>query len=213
MNEPTTDEKIQQLVRAVLEAVDSRLDGVRHELAVFAGDVERRHHQVLDVIAGMEQRVAHLERVQGDAVVTAATAGTLADRLEHLQTRLDRLETDAHAAMTAAATAADQAHHAQAAHAADLAEISKPLYAGTHITTQLPIVTDPAIQQITSLPIPPAVPPTMTPPTMTPTTVTPTVMATDDITDDIDLEQLTKLLNERLGHLELPTRPDVPPTP
>ena len=211
MNEPTTDEKIQQLVRAVLDAVDSRLDGVRHELAEFAGDVERRHHQVLDVIAAMESRVDRLERAELDHVASAANANSIDDRLEHLQTRLDRLETDAHAAMTAAA------------HATDLAEISKPLYSGGHVTSQLPIVTDPAIQQITSLPIPPAVPPTMTSPThsssaasrATPSAPEVVPPRNDDITDEIDLEQLTNLLNERLGHLELPTRPethpDVPP--
>ncbi len=203
MNEPTTDEKIQQLVRAVLDAVDSRLDGVRHELAVFAGDVERRHHQVLDVIAAMESRVDRLERAEHDHTAATASASDLDGRLEHLQTRLDRLETDAHAAMTAAA------------HATDLAEISKPLYSGTHVTTQLPIVTDPAIHEITSLTIPPAVPTTMTP--SPPLPATPTVAPTatapenDDITDEIDLEQLTNLLNERLGHLELPTRPEVRP--
>lgn len=219
MNEPTTDEKIQHLVRAVLDAVDTRLDGVRHELAVFAGDVERRHHQVLDIIAAMEARVDRLERADHDqaAATTAARAAahSVDDRLEHLQTRLDRLETDAHAAMTAAA------------HAADLAEISKPLYSGGHVTSQLPIVTDPAIHEITSLPLPPAIPPTMTSPThpapaVAPVAASPAAVAptdppstSDDITDEIDLEQLTNLLNERLGHLELPTRPetrpDVPP--
>jgi hypothetical protein len=210
MNEPTTDDKIQLLVRAVLEAVDSRLDGVRHELAVFAGDIERRHHQVLDVIGTMEQRVDRLELAQHDLGAGVAAVGSANDRIERLQTRLDRLETDAHAAMTAAATAADQAHLAQATHASDLAEISKPLYSGTHVTSQLPIVTDPAIREITSLPIPPALPPTMTPspePPPNPPRATPV----DDVTDEIDLEQLTNLLNERLGHLDLPKRPEARP--
>ncbi len=198
MNEPTTDEKIQQLVRAVLEAVDSRLDGVRHELAVFAGDVERRHHDVLDVIAAIEQRVQLLEHAQHQTV--AATAAAVADRLAQVQTRLDRLETDAHAAVSAAA---------------DLSQISKPLYAGGHITTQLPVVTDPAIHEITSLAIPPAVQPTMTvaapaPQAPVPAPAPPAPAAAAEAEDEIDLEQLTNLLNERLGHLNLPTRPDAP---
>ncbi len=208
MNEPTTDEKIQQLVRAVLDAVDSRLDGVRHELAVFSGDVERRHHEVLDALAALEQRVVGLERTDGER---SSAGSTVRNRLEHLQTQLDSLEHEAHS-MPAGR------HHEPPA--ADLSAISKPLYSTPHITTQLPIVTDPAIQEITSLAIPPAVPPTMTSPTSTsPTTTSPTSPAapvaarsaepeaeSHEITEEIDVERLTNLLNERLGHLTLPPR-------
>ena len=193
MNEPTTDEKIQQLVRAVLDAVDSRLDGVRHELAVFSGDVERRHHEVLDVLAAVERRVAALERSDGER---ADATSTVRDRLEHLQTQLDGLE---HQANAAPVTPRHEPHPA------DLSAISKPLYSAPHITTQLPAITDPAIQEITSLAIPRAVPPTMS----SPTSAAPTPPEPPrDITEEIDLEQLTNLLNERLGHLTLPPRTD-----
>lgn len=168
MNEPTTDEKIQQLVRAVLDAVDSRLDTIRHELAVFSGDVERRHHEMLDALASLERRV---------------------DQLEH----------DTHGPPPT---------HTEAP-PADLSAISKPLYTAPHITTQLPAITDPAIQQITSLAIPPAVPPTMSSPTRaTPAPHVEPPTPHHDITEEIDLEQLTNLLNERLGHLTLPPQTD-----
>ncbi len=206
MNEPMSDEKIQQLVRAVLDAVDSRLDGVRHELAVFSGDVEQLHHEVLDALAVIERRVAALE--QSDTT-RSSTNSAVRDRIEHLQTQLDSLEHETHASL--APPRIDP-------HTADLSAISRPLYTATHITTQLPAVTDPAIHEITSLPIPPAVPPTMRSPTSAAPAVTPAATtskpeptsgdAPRDITEEIDIEQLTDLLNERLGHLTLPPRTD-----
>jgi hypothetical protein len=194
MNDPRNDETIQQLVRAVLDAVDSRLGGIRHELAVFSGDVERHHHEVLDALAAMERRVNALEREAGDRT---STTSAVRDRLEQLQTQLALLEHEAH-------TTPPQRGEVPAL---DLSAISMPLYATSHITTQLPAITDPAIHEITSLPIPPAVPPTMSSPTGTPppARVEP---APRDITEEIDLEQLTNLLNERLGHLNLPPRAD-----
>ena len=60
VTEPTTDEKIELLVRSVLEAVDARLDAVRHEIAGFAADVEQRHHHVLESVAALDARVSAL---------------------------------------------------------------------------------------------------------------------------------------------------------
>lgn len=211
MNEPTTDEKIQQLVRAVLEAVDSRLAGVRHELADFAADVEHKHHQMLSSIAALERRVEHLEQL--DVERAGATAGTR-ERLLELQARVAQLEQ----------TPPTQA---EPPHTADLSELARPLYSPGHATRELPIVTDPAIQRITAPPIPPTVAPVMSPTPRPPETAAPTPAPTpraapaepitavaavaridDDITEDIDIERLKRILDERLSHLTLPQQPE-----
>jgi hypothetical protein len=239
MNEPTTDEKIQQLVRAVLEAVDSRLAAVRHELAEFADDVERKHHQILSSISTLERRVEHLEQL--DVERAGATAG-VRERMQELQARITELEHEAErtaaAAPSATTTTTHTAVHTDPAHTSSLSEISRPLYSPGHTTSQLPIVTDPAIQRITAPPIPPTVAPTMSPtgthtgsvpiipPSMPSTGLTPIVpgptpaarpepaappvaTADDDITEDIDIERLTRILDERLSHLTLPHQPEV----
>ncbi|MFZ4718857.1 MAG: hypothetical protein ACOYMR_05505 [Ilumatobacteraceae bacterium] len=207
MNEPTTDEKIQHLVRAVLEAVDSRLASVRHELADFAADVEHQHHQILSSIAALERRVEHLEQL--DVERAGATAGAR-ERLLELQSRLTHLEQDvAHPADAPGVAAAP----ADPAHTSDLSELSRPLYAPGHATRELPIVTDPAIRRITAPPIPPTVAPVMAPTPRidepTPAALAPTPTdATADITDDIDIERLKRILDERLSHLTLPHPPE-----
>lgn len=217
------EEKIQQLVKAVLDAVDARLDTIRHDLAQFSADVERRHHETIIAVAALERRVDHLEQLGADQ---AATAGPVKDRLMNLQERVDALES------AAARTPKEPATEPPAA---DYSTLSRPLYQGP-ITSQLPEVTDPAIHELVAPPIPPAVPPTMgpsahgtghplpTPPmfrTVEPTTretaltataqpaapapAQPTTAAapTDD-TGEIDVEQLTRILDEKLSHLHLP---------
>ena len=83
-----------------------------------------------------------------------------------------------------------------------------------------------SIHRITSLPIPAAVTPTMySPPGMTADAAMQPVVSSavdhadrtlaendvehsDEHEDEIDLDQLTALLTERLGHLSLPPRPE-----
>jgi hypothetical protein len=60
MNEPSMDDKIHQMVTAVLEAVDARLDAIRHELVQFASDADQRHHDVLGTVAELRRRVDEL---------------------------------------------------------------------------------------------------------------------------------------------------------
>lgn len=101
MHDPTTDEKIQQLVQAVLQAVDTRLDGIRHEMAQFGDDVERRHHEVLTTIAALEQRIDAMAAAP-TATTTGAPAAGMGDRMEQATKLLiERIETAQRASMAA----------------------------------------------------------------------------------------------------------------
>jgi hypothetical protein len=211
MSDATTDEKIEQLVRSVLEAVDARLDAVRHEVAGFAADVEQRHHEVLATVASLDERIDALRRQADD--VTA-----LQRELDRLGARVAALD---HAAPAAAhstliaprrasmpepflqtpidspAEVTGEIHIGQA----ELDEISKPLVT-PHITTQVPMISDPNghhHEPVEHMPL------TIPPP------VAPTFEATADTDageDHIDLDQLASLLNERLGHFSLPGTSD-----
>lgn len=221
MDVPVNEEKIQQLVKAVLDAVDARLDTIRHDLAQFSADVERRHHETIIAVAALERRVDHLEQAGADH---AGATGSVRERLTHLVERVDALEA---ATRTTREPSTDQP-------SADYSTLSRPLYQGP-ITSQLPVVTDPAIHELVAPPIPPAVPPTMgpsahgtghplpTPPmfrTVEPTThetavVPPAPVAPPAITEpaaddtgEIDVERLTRILDEKLSHLHLPLRDD-----
>lgn len=53
-----TEDKIELLVRSVLEAVDARLDAVRGEIHALAADLNSRHLLVTTALADLERRVA-----------------------------------------------------------------------------------------------------------------------------------------------------------
>jgi hypothetical protein len=210
MSEATTDDKIEQLVRSVLEAVDVRLDAVRHEVAGFAADVEQRHHEVLATVASLDERLDALRR-QADDVAA------LQQELDRLGARVAAMDHASSGAVPSTLIAPRRAsmpepflqapidspeitgeiHIGQA----EFDEISKPLVT-PHITTQVPMVPDPNShhhEPVAHMPL------TVPPP------VTPTFVATADAgahEDQIDLDQLASLLNERLGHFSLPGTPD-----
>jgi hypothetical protein len=210
MTEPTTEEKIQLLVRSVLEAVDARLDAVRHELAHFSSEVERRHHEVLESVAALEARVATMD---GHDQLAAEV-----NRLHEAVESLRRAGSAPAVVETLTVAAAMPAPTPESLHAPepavttgshriskeDLDEISRPLV--THITTQVPVVPDPHDHHEPLPHRPVTVPPSVAPRfgTMTNGDTPPTPSGDDPI----DLDQLTSLLNERLGHLSLPVRPD-----
>ena len=74
MSTPSSDDKILQLVRAILDAVDARLATVRREFADSVEQMEQRHRQVLDALAAFDRR---LNSFQSGAVTSAtATAPT-----------------------------------------------------------------------------------------------------------------------------------------
>ncbi len=171
MAEPTTDEKIEQLVRSVLEAVDSRLESVRHEMSSFVADLDERHRQTMSTIESLERRITELTAMPRPAAHPAPPF---------------QVPTSEHSIV--ALHPAD-GHHQPA----DLSIISRPLMEHGHITTQVPTVPAPmAIAEPFSAPPPP-------PPTVgeMPADIT-------EVPEEIDIERLTSLLSERLGHLSLP---------
>jgi hypothetical protein len=88
MNEPSMDDKIQQMVTAVLEAVDARLDGIRQELVRFAADADHRNNDVLSTVAGLQRRVDELaDRPEQAAALSpppADTRNSIADLNERM---------------------------------------------------------------------------------------------------------------------------------
>jgi hypothetical protein len=213
MSEATTDDKIEQLVRSVLEAVDVRLDAVRHEVAGFAADVEQRHHEVLATVASLDERLDALRRQADDVAALQQELDRLGARvaaMDHASSgavqspliaprRASMPEPFLQAPIDSPAEITGEIHIGQA----EFDEISKPLVT-PHITTQVPMVPDPNShhhEPVAHMPL------TVPPP------VTATFVAHDDADadareDHIDLDQLASLLNERLGHFSLPGTPD-----
>ncbi len=196
MSEPSTDEKIQQLVRSVLQAVDARLDAVRHELAAFAAEEEQRHHQVLGTIASLERRVSDLERADS---TRRTSSNNIQERLDEMNLRIDAI------ARAGATPPVDiTGAHERVAPPADLDRISRPLFQGPHVTTQVPVV--PALDlhdEPYESPPEPAHDTTPMPPPPSP----PAPPVEED-ESEIDMDRLTALLSEKLGHFSLQPRPE-----
>jgi flagellar biosynthesis/type III secretory pathway chaperone len=84
------DDKIEQLVRSVLAAVDARLTEVRHELQAVAVSVEQRHREALQHMQDLEHR---LERRAADNGASTTDGDPLAARMEQAtQVLLERIE-------------------------------------------------------------------------------------------------------------------------
>lgn len=194
MSEPSTDEKIQQLVRSVLQAVDSRLDAVRHELAVHAAEEEQRHHQLLGSIAALERRLNDLERT--DATRRGSSSNVL-ERLDELNLRVDML-----ALHSAAPATPVTGTHEVVPPPPDLDRISRPLFQAPHVTTQIPIV-PPISVEVEPTPEPEPVSAAEPEPVHAAVTE-----AAQDDEPEIDVDRLTALLSEKLGHFSLQPRGD-----
>jgi len=198
----TTDQKIEQLVRSVLTAVDTRLGDVRDEMQALAADVERRHHAVLLHLQELEGRIEH-------GVSDAAQSGSdpLAARMEQAtQVLLERIE-----AMHQRSTIATNERFASLSATIEqmrgaapaIATASAPLMLGLdEMNAPLRV---PTATTTGSIPI-------LTPSTdlvVAPVAGEPTLKA-DQATvagsEPIDLSKLADLLSERLGHLTLPPR-------
>ena len=78
MSTPSPDDKILQLVKAILDAVDTRLAAVRQEFAGAVQQMEQRHRQVLDALAAFDRRINALQSPTSTAAPrsTASTAST-----------------------------------------------------------------------------------------------------------------------------------------
>jgi hypothetical protein len=107
MNEPSMD-KVQQLVTAVLEAVDARLDGIRHELVQFASDADQQHHDLLGMIASLDRRVDELAARPAPVAESAPPTHSVADLNERMAQATKILVERMEAAHRDAAVATDR---------------------------------------------------------------------------------------------------------
>jgi hypothetical protein len=266
VSEPTIDDKIERLVRSVLEAVDARLLEVRQEVHDLAAHVAARDAEVERHLHDLELR---LER-SGDSRGAVTGADPLAARMEQAtQVLLERIEA-MHQRTTIATNerfanvhaAIEELRNGVAAPATTapllqgLDDMTAPLRVGP-ITTQQPVVTaaapvvaPPVVATppaplpvapapiVTTAPAAASVPLTAVAPTLAPHNPMPTLEhvpvlpvqpmrpaapaataapvvapsapaapSSPPADDGIDLGRLADLLSERLGHLNLPTRP------
>jgi hypothetical protein len=150
------DDKIQQLVRSVLEAVDTRLSGVRAEMLAAANDVQHRHQQLLDTVVALQQRVDTLNQqrsTQERTIVelrneiaslrqvptpTMAVAPPVAAPFVHSPTSAEPSTAQPFTAQpfTAQPFTGESPHEAPL----DLSSFTRPLMPDVHVTAQLPIV-------------------------------------------------------------------------
>lgn len=241
MSEPTIDDKIERLVRSVLEAVDARLADLRHEVQELAEHVAQRDAEVARLLSDLDQR---LERAAMEPRGAVTGADPLAARMEQAtQVLLERIEA-MHQRTTIATNerfanvhaAIDELRSGSAAPVAEapllpsLDGMNAPLRVGP-VTTQQPTITaapltataPPAITPLTPVPtlehvpvLPPephlqlasVEPAVAAAPAPTPAPVAGSAAPSADAPEEgIDLGRLADLLSERLGHLNLPTRP------
>lgn len=201
VSEPTIEDKIELLVRSVLEAVDVRLGEIRDEVHTLAGDVRRQHDD-------LAQRVGALERRAGNTRTDAAqdTAQQL-ERIEAMHQRhaveIDERFADVHAAVDrlngATAKALTPTDNAPIPLLIDLDSMTAPLRVPS-ITGQHPVM----MQE------PPSTPPIelFASPTDLDRSIDFDSPSTDDMDrEPIDMTQLADLLSERLGQLSLPPAP------
>jgi hypothetical protein len=99
VDEATTDQKIEQLVRSVLEAVDARLGAVRAEIAAFAEQTDQRHQLLVDTVATFSRRIdeahatvtasAELSQLVTRLEAVLRQQGTVNDRLANVEAQLE----------------------------------------------------------------------------------------------------------------------------
>ncbi len=209
VSELTTDQKIEQLVRSVLSAVDTRLGEVRDEMQALAADVELRHQALLLHLQELESR---LEAGTTDAV--PSSGDPLAARMEQAtQVLLERIE-----AMHQRNTIATNERFASLSAAIDhlrgnpiaplvtvpllpsLDEMNAPLRvpSSATVTGQIPVLAPAAA--LTTAPTPT----TAAAPATTPAAAETAAPSAPAGSEPIDLGKLAELLSERLGHLNLP---------
>lgn len=214
MDAQGTDEKIERLVRSVLEAVDARLEAVRQEIHDLAADVSSRHTLVTNAIADLERRLAR------QPAAAEATNHTDQHRMEQAtQMLLERIE-----AMHQRTTMATNERFAQLRHEIDLLRGTPPASSSPITTDAAPHAEPTASLGSLSAPLRPHAPAPLNAPLLpevpritsqVPVIEKPAVVAAPApqaaAESPIDLDRLTSLLSERLGNLHLDPLPGFDP--
>lgn len=211
-----TDDKIERLVRSVLQAVDARLDDVRVELHALRDATDAR-------LAALEAALSEVqERAATTAVADAAPRPDNSRMEQATQMLLERIEamhqkttiaTNERLAQLGAAVDELRGGTRVPAPAEELAVVSAPLIPTPHlpaippplITRQLPVV---PITPTTTADVPNALPAPTPAPAPTPVAPAPTAAGAAAV-EGIDLDRLSRLLEEHLGQFHLGE--DVPP--
>jgi hypothetical protein len=217
MSDPS-DEKIEQLVRSVLAAVDSRLSDIRGEMHQLAAATQERHELLVKEVRDLERRLSGTggESAGGDARLDQSTL-LLLERIESTQQRsiaatnerfelinqsLEQLTNGV--VVPAVASAAVPMPSLEAMDAPFRMSVSNeqiPITAPLPITGPLPLTpsTEASIPPPVLAPIPPLAAPMTVP-------FTPPVIDAADNADNepIDISRLADLVSEHLGQLSLP---------
>lgn len=207
-----TDDKIERLVRSVLQAVDARLDDVRNELHAFRDDTQAR-------LAALETALTELQHRTAKAIVTDGGGRRDDTRMEQAtQMLLERIE-----AMHQKTTIATNERLAQLGAAVDelrngalvptpaddMAAVSAPLIPSPHLPAIPPALSTRQVPIVAPLPIPPTAPAAPAPTAATAGEPAATSAAPAPV-DGIDLDRLSRLLEEHLGQFHLGD--DTPPS-
>lgn len=193
VTDTSADEKIEQLVRSVLEAVDARLAEVRQEVHRLSAEVGQRHQTVLQQMQDIERRL------EGRAVETGgpvAGADALATRMEHAtQVLLERIE-----AMHQRDTMVTNERIAALDEAVE--KLSGP-------AVSAPVPSPSMLPRLDVMNAPFRLAPITTeqPVLATAPSVQPIAVAAVAPDDEIDIDQLADLLTERLGQINMAPRP------
>lgn len=209
VTDPTIDDKIELLVRSVLEAVDARLGEIRHDVQALATDVRRQQETVERRLDALEQRTgSHGETQQLEHIeeMYRRHATEIDERFADVNAAIDRLSGATARSLTPTDTGPIPM-------LVDLDSVSAPLRVPT-ITGQHPAM----LQE------PPAMPGLDDDATTTgdeaeaatefdvaidlpPPIAFSGLSTNDEDREPIDLTQLADLLSERLGQLSLPPTP------
>ena len=185
MSDASTDDKIERLVRSVLEAVDLRLADVRHELQTSNKESDRRILALQQELRDLALRIDRLDSAQRRG---AADADRTEQQLVELRSGLARLQQQTSTPPSPITTELPRIndHRDITAELPTLERATIKLASFEPVTTQVPLVAAPAGAA-------PSTPESA-----------PAVTAPPDENGQIDVDQLAALLNERLSHLDLP---------
>ena len=185
MSDSSTDDKIARLVRSVLEAVDLRLVDIRHELQVSSQEADRRTLEIQQELRDLSVRVDRLDSAQRRGT---ADADRTEQQVTELRTGLARLQQQAGTPPPpiTTETARIRVNDDITAELPTLGLATIQLASFEPVTTQVPLVEAPASAALAA-----------------PLSAPAATNSTDE-SGQIDLDRLAALLNERLGHLDLP---------
>ena len=186
MSDSSTDDKIARLVRSVLEAVDLRLVDMRHELQISSQEADRRTLEIQQELRDLSVRIDRLDSAQRRG---AADADRTEQQVTELRTGLARLQQQTSTPPPppiTTETARIRVNDDITAELPTLGLATIQLASFEPVTTQVPLVEAPASAALAA-----------------PLSAPAATNSTDE-SGQIDLDQLAALLNERLGHLDLP---------